>query len=74
MLARIGVDQMPVIIAPKNVLKWLDVKTERRHYLPLIHTFPDDVMNGYPVSSKIFLGQLTNKLLQPIGSKLKPGN
>ena len=74
MIARIGVDQMPVIIALKNALKWLDVKTERRHYIPLIHTFPDNVMNGYPVSSKIFSGQLTNKLLQPIGSKLKPGN
>ena len=73
MLRRIGVDLMPVILAQKNVSKWLDVKTDRRQYLPLIHTFPDEMMNGYPVSGKIFSGQLTNKLLQPIGSKLKPG-
>ena len=74
MLSRIGVNHMPVILAQKNVSKWLDIKTERRHYLPLIHTFPDELMNGYPVSGKLFSGQLTNKLLQPIGSKLKPGN
>ena len=74
MLRRIGVDHMPVILAQKNVSKWLDVKTDRRQYLPLIHTFPDEMMNGYPVSGKLFSGQLTNKLLQPIGSKLKPGN
>ena len=74
MLSRICVNHMPVILAQKNVSKWLDLKTDRRHYLPLIHTFPEDVMNGYPVSSKIFSGQLTNKLLQPIGSKLKQGN
>jgi len=74
MLRRIGVEHMPVILAQKNVTKWLDLKTDRRHYLPLIHTFPDDVMNGYPVSGQLFSGQLTNNLLQPIGSKLKPGN
>ena len=73
MLRRIGVDQMPVILTQKNVLKWLDEKTDRRQYLPLIHTFPDNVMNGYPVSGKVFSGQLTSKLLQPIGRKLKPG-
>lgn len=49
MLGRIGVDHMPVIIAQKNVAKWLDVNTDRRQYLPLIHTFPDNMMNGYPV-------------------------
>ena len=74
MLRHIGVDNMPVILAQKNVSKWLDVKTDRRQYLPMIHTFPDDVMNGYPVSGRIFSGQLTNNLLQPTGSKLKPGN
>lgn len=74
MLRRIGVDHMPVILAQKNVLKWLDVKTERRQYLPLIHTFPDNLMNGYQVSGHLFSGPLVTKLLQPIGSKLKPGN
>ena len=73
MLRRIGVHHMPVILAQKNVSKWLDVKTDRRHYLPLIHTFPDELMNGYLVSGRIFSGQLTNNLLQPTGSKLKPG-
>ena len=74
MLRRIGVNLMPVILAQKNVSKWLDVKSDRMQYLPVIHTFPDELMNGYAVSGKIFSGQLTNKLLQPIGSKLKPGN
>jgi len=73
MLRRIGVNHMPVILAQKNVSKWLDVKTYRRQYLPLIHTFPETVMNGYPVSGKLFSGDLTTQLLQPIGSKLKPG-
>ena len=72
MLRRIGVDQMPVILTQKNVLKWLDLKTDRRQYLPLIHTFPDNVMNGYPISGKVFSGQLTGQLLQPIGRILSP--
>ena len=72
MLRRIGVEHMPVILTPKNVVKWLDISLERRQYLPLIHTYPEEQMNGYPVSGKIFSIQLTNNLLQPIGSKLKP--
>ena len=44
MLRRIGVDLMPVILSQKNVPKWLDVKTDRRQYLPLIHTFPDELI------------------------------
>lgn len=73
MLRRIGVSEMPVILTQKNVLKWLDAKTDRRHYLPLVHTFPDNLMNGYQVSGKLFSGPLNTKLLQPIGRKLKPG-
>jgi len=72
MLRRIGIEHMPVILTPKNVVRWLDLSLERRQYLPLIHTFPDEQMNGYPVSGKIFSQQLSNDLLQPIGSKLKP--
>ena len=44
MLSRIGVDLIPVILAQKNVSKWLDFKTDVRHYLPLIHTFPDELI------------------------------
>jgi len=72
MLRRLGIDYMPVILTSKNVVKWLDLSLERRKYLPMIHTFPDEQMNGYPVSGKIFSKQLSNDLLQPIGSKLKP--
>ena len=72
MLRRIGVEHMPVILAPQNVTKWLDIRQDRRVYLPLIHTFPDDLMNGYPVSGKIFSPGLTNDILQPSGQKLKP--
>ena len=72
MLGRIGVEHMPVILTPQNVTKWLDLRQDRRVYLPLIHTFPDDLMNGYPVSGKVFSPNLTNDILQPIGQKLKP--
>lgn len=72
MLRRIGVETMPVILAPQNVTKWLDLRQDRRVYLPLIHTFPDDLMNGYPVSGKVFSPNLTNDILKPIGQKLKP--
>jgi len=72
MLRRIGVESMPVILTPQNVTKWLDLRQDRRAYLPLIHTFPDDLMNGYPVSGKVFSPNLTNDILQPIGQKLKP--
>jgi putative SOS response-associated peptidase YedK len=72
MLRLIGIEHMPVILTSKNVIKWIDLNQERRQYLPLIHTFPDEQMNGYPVSGKIFSRILTNDKLQPIGSKLKP--
>jgi putative SOS response-associated peptidase YedK len=72
MLRRIGIEHMPVILTPKNVIKWLDFNLERRQYLPFIHTFPDEQMNGYPVSGKIFSRKLTTDTLQPIGLRLKP--
>lgn len=72
MLRRIGVEYMPVILTLQNVTKWLDLKEDRRVYLPLIHTFPDDLMNGYPVSGKVFSPNLKNDILQPVGEKLKP--
>ena len=72
MIRRVGVNLMPVIVAPKNLATWLDPAIDRRRYLPLIHTFPDDLMNGYRVSSQVFSGFLTAKLLQPMGRKLKP--
>lgn len=72
MLSRIGVEHMPVILTPTNVSKWLDLSIDRRKLYPLIHTFPDDLMNGFLVTGKIFSTIITNKELQPIGSKLKP--
>lgn len=72
MLRRIGIETMPVILTPQNITKWLDLKQDRRAYLPLIHTFNDDLMNGYPVSGKVFSPNLTNDILQPIGQKLNP--
>lgn len=71
MLRRLGVTHMPVIVALKNVATWLDPTTDRRRYLPLIHTFPDNLMNGYRVSGQVFSGKLTTQLLQPVGAKLK---
>ena len=70
MLKRIGVDHMPVILTQQNVSVWLDLNTDQRKLYSLIHTFPDDLMNGYPVSGKIFLTPVTTKELQPIGEKL----
>ena len=70
MLKRIGVEHMPVILTPENVLIWLDLNTDRRKLYSLIHTFPDDLMNGYPVSGKIFSTPLSTNELQPIGGKL----
>jgi putative SOS response-associated peptidase YedK len=70
MLKRIGVEHMPVILTQQNVSIWLDLNVDRRKLYSLVHTFPDDLMNGYPVSGKIFTGNLSNKMLQPIGEKL----
>jgi putative SOS response-associated peptidase YedK len=70
MLMRIGVEQMPVILTQQNVPIWLDFNTNRRKLFALIHTFPDDLMNGYPVSGKIFSIPLSTNELQPIGEKL----
>ena len=70
MLKRIGVEHMPVILTQQNVSVWLDLNTNNRKLYSLIHTFPDDMMNGYPVSGNIFLTPLTTNELQPIGTKL----
>jgi putative SOS response-associated peptidase YedK len=72
LLKGIGVDQMPVIISQQNLSKWLNPDSDRKQYFPLIHTFPDYMMNAYPVSGKIFSGQISATVLQPIGQKLKP--
>lgn len=70
MIKRIGVEHMPVILTQQNVPIWLDFNTDRRKLFALIHTFPDDLMNGYPVSGKIFSIPLSTNELQPIGEKL----
>jgi len=67
-----GLVKTPSIVSGGDLAWVITLKTDRRQYLPLIHTFPDELMNGYPVSSKIFSGQLTTNYLQPIGSRLKP--
>ena len=72
MLKRVGVESMPVILKPTNIEKWINKKTDRREYYPLIHTYPDDTMNGYQVSGKIFNYPLNKEYLQPIGERLKP--
>lgn len=72
MLKRIGVDSMPVILKPSNIDKWLNKKTDRREYYSLIHTYPDETMNGYQVSGKIFNHPLKKEYLEPIGSRFKP--
>ena len=66
-----GLVKTPSIVIGGDLAWVITLKTDRRQYL-LIHTFPDELMNEYPVSSKIFSGQLTTNYLQPIGSRLKP--
>lgn len=71
MLKRIGVNFMPVILNKNNVFTWLDLRCDRRKVYSLIHTYPDDMMNGYPVSGKIFSSQCSKDNLLPIGLRLK---
>jgi putative SOS response-associated peptidase YedK len=70
MLKRIGIEHMPVILTQKNASFWLNEKEDRKRIIELIHTYPDENMNGYPVSGKIFSENVTNELLQPIGEKI----
>lgn len=70
MLKRIGIEHMPVILAQKNVSVWLDKNEDRRKIIALIHTYPDENMNGYPVSGKIYSENASNKMLQSIGEKI----
>lgn len=72
MLKKIGVESMPVILKPQNINKWIDKKSERREYYPLIHTYPDETLNGYQVSSKIYRIPMNKEYLQPIGNRFKP--
>ncbi|MBA4411568.1 MAG: hypothetical protein C0397_19385 [Odoribacter sp.] len=72
MLKRIGIDHMPAILTKNKVFDWLDLNKRMAQILPFLHTFPDETMNGYPVSSHIYSGQTTGQILNPIGQKLKP--
>jgi putative SOS response-associated peptidase YedK len=72
MLQNVGIEQMPVIISFKKVSDWLGSKQQIEKILSSIHPFPDETMNGYQVSSKIFTEPFTKEILQPIGQKFKP--
>lgn len=72
MLRKIGVGSMPVILKPSNIDKWINKKTDRREYYSLLHTYPDETMNCYPVSGKIFSSPFNKECLAPIGQRYKP--
>lgn len=72
MLRRIGIENMPVIINQRKVFDWLDLRLRKVNVMAYLQTYPDETMNGYPVSSRIFSAQLSRQNLNPIGQKLKP--
>lgn len=72
MLRSIGIEDMPVIVAPKNIPIWLNKSEDRRKVISLIHTYPDATMNYYPVSGKLISNSFKEDYLQPIGSRFKP--
>lgn len=72
LLKSIGVDLMPVILSPDKMRTWLDLKSPKPEFLPLLHTYPDSLMNGYQVSGKIFRRPMIKDYLEPIGPRFKP--
>ena len=72
MLMSIGINSMPVIFSPDKVRTWLDMRSTKREFLLLLHTYPDANMNGYPVTGKILSGNITREMLNPTGQRFKP--
>jgi putative SOS response-associated peptidase YedK len=46
-------DRMPVILKVHDVEAWLDPGMEQKEVLALLAPYPDDLMEAYPVSSRV---------------------
>lgn len=59
--------RMPAILTPEEEEEWLNHDTiEPEHLLPLLHPFPDDLMEGYRVSRSVWSYKVDSpELMEP---------
>ena len=69
-IASLGTKRMPVILEPKDELTWLK-SSQLSDILRLLHPYPEEKMNAYPVSP--FLDDSSNvfSVIQPKGDPLR---
>jgi len=59
--------RMPVILGPDGFDLWLDEKAERDELLRLLRPFPAELMEGFPVSTRVNRGGVEGAdLIEPL--------
>ena len=73
LLAHIGHHRSPVILSKNAEHTWLRENAPLSHITQLLHPFPPELMNGYPVSPEVKSPKNNSKeLVEPLGQRLIP--
>lgn len=71
LLQKIPHHRSPVILNPNDEKKWLNPKTPLTDITSILHPFPSDKMNAYPIDKAIKNPAINNpELLKPIGNPI----
>jgi putative SOS response-associated peptidase YedK len=59
--------RMPVILGPDSFALWLDGKADREDLLGLLRPFPAELMEGFPVATRVNRGGVEGAdLIEPL--------
>lgn len=68
LMHQLGYKRMPVILFPEYESRWVRGSTQLSEVLDMLNPFPYNLMNAYPISTKIADKTLNNiSLVQPMG-------
>lgn len=71
LLQQLGYKRMPVILHQQQEQRWLRSTTELWQVLELLNTYPANLMNAFPISTKIADSAINDiSLVQPTGTKI----
>jgi putative SOS response-associated peptidase YedK len=73
LLRQIGNKRMPVILTYSEAKKWINPNTDLSKITAMLNHYDSNLMNAYPISSRIKNPSENDKeLIKPIGKKLLP--
>lgn len=73
LLQRIGHHRSPVIIRRGQEMNWLGMQTHIGSITAMLHPYPSELMNAYPVSKKVKSPKNDSPdLIEPIGERVYP--